>query len=187
MYIYGSIGFRPIDMGDIECLRGLHNEMTTLLQLGSVEMFSSEEQLEWWKQISKSKTSKLCSIIDTESQDIIGIIRIQNIDSINRNCEIGLDIVPKYRGKGLGAKSYAMLMQYLFLQFNMHMIYLRVGAFNDHAKAIYEELHFIETGRYKDYLYRHGQYWDYILMTMTKDHYISNYQESDSKPGSPES
>ena len=175
MFIYENIGFRPIDAEDIERLRDLHNEMTTLLQLGSVEMFSSEEQMEWWKYISRSNTSKLCSIVDTENKKIMGIIRIQNIDVSNRNCEIGLDIIPSYRGQGYGYKSYMMLMEYLFLHFNMNMVYLRVGGFNDKAKALYEKLHFIETGRYKEYLYRKGRYWDYILMTMTKAQYMKHF------------
>ena len=89
---------------------------------------------------------------------------------------IGLDIVPTLRRRGYGRASYRMLLEYLFLHFNMHMVYLRVGEFNGQAKALYERLGFVEGGAFKEYLYRHGRYWDYILMCMTKEQYLKAYE-----------
>lgn len=177
MYIYGDIGFRPIEAQDLETLRHLHNDMSTLLQLGNVEMASSEEQVQWWKALSGSKTTKRFSIVEVATNEVIGILRIQNIDSSNKNCEIGLDIIPSLRGKGYGQASYRMVLEYLFLHCNMHMVYLRVGAFNGRAKRLYERLKFVESGVFREYLYRHGKYWDYIVMCMTKDQYLEAYHE----------
>lgn len=177
MYTRSDLGFRPVELEDLEILKELHNEMSTLLQLGNVEMVSSEEQVQWWKSLAASRTTKRFAIVELAGKRVIGIIRVQNIDSINRNCEIGLDIVPSLRGRGYGQASYRMLLEYLFLHCNMHMVYLRVGEFNERARGLYQRLSFVESGAFKEYLYRHGRYWDYILMCMTKDQYLKTSQE----------
>jgi len=175
MYIYKGIGFRPIEFEDLEILLHLHNDMSTLLQLSSVEMFSMSEQEDWWKALSKSRKVQRYSIVEISEDKIIGSCKIQNIDHINRNCEIGLDILSAFRHKGFGKKSYEMILEYLFMHFNMHMVYLRVSDFNLHAKKLYENIGFVETGRFKECLYRDGRYWDYILMTLTKTEYMAKF------------
>ena len=172
MYIRGNVGFRPIEAGDLEPLRALHNDMTTLLQLGTVDMVSSDQQVEWWKALSRHRSERRYSVVELGSGTVIGIVRIQSIDSVNAHCEVGLDIVPSQRGKGYGTSSYRMILEYLFLHYNMHMVYLRVAEFNERAIRLYEQLGFTETGRFTEYLFRNGKFWDYVLMTMTKDRYM---------------
>lgn len=175
MYIYKTIGFRPIEERDIEGLRALYNDMTTFLQLGRAEMVSSEEQVEWWKRLSRGPGDKHYAIVQAETDELLGKLRVQNIDHVNKHCEIGLDILPSLRGHGYGRMAYQMILQYLFQHANMHMSYLRVGDFNERAKGLYEKLGFLETGRYKEYLFRYGRYWDYIIMTMTREQYVRVY------------
>jgi RimJ/RimL family protein N-acetyltransferase len=175
MYTYKNIGFRPIEERDLEDLRDLYNDMTTFLQLGRAEMVSSEEQVEWWKRLARSAGDKHYAIVETGPCKLLGKLRVQNIDHVNKHCEIGLDILPALRGRGYGRMAYEMILQYLFLHNNMHMVYLRVGEFNERAKGLYEKLGFVETGRYKEYLFRHGRYWDYVIMTMTREQYSRTY------------
>jgi len=179
MYTYKEIGFRPIDAGDLEHLRRLYNDESTFLQLGSVGMASTQEQNEWWQNILKSKTDKHFSIVEASTGNVMGKLRIQNIDHVNAHCEVGLDILPEYRGRGYGEMSYQMVLEFLFLHFNMHMVYLRVIDFNDAAKRLYCKLNFVETGRYKEYIYRYGKYWDYVIMCMTKEEYLKMSQRGE--------
>lgn len=177
MYIYHNVGFRPIDEEDLEALRLLHNDMTTSLQLGTVEMVSREEQFDWWKSLAKSRSSRIFSILTVPSGEVIGMLRMQHIDNVNAHCEVGLDILPSYRGKGYGRASYEMTLEFLFQHHNMHMVYLRVAAYNEDARRLYARIGFVETGRYEEYLYRHGRYWDYIIMSMTRDRYLQRTRE----------
>ncbi len=172
MFVHQTVGFRPIDAGDLEILRELHNDMTTFLERGTIGMVSSEQQVEWWRNLSKNKTDARFTIVEVTSGAVIGMLRMQNIDTVNAHCEIGLDILSAYRGKGYGTASYQMILEYLFHHYNMHMVYLRVAEFNERARKLYGRVGFIETGRYNEYLYRHGRYWDYILMTVTREQYL---------------
>ncbi|MBU1863565.1 MAG: GNAT family N-acetyltransferase [Candidatus Omnitrophica bacterium] len=174
MYIYEDVGFRPIEIDDLEILRKLHNDMSTLLQLGDIELFSSEQQVVWWKSLINDNVTRRYSIVEVALNKVIGILRVQNISFTNRNCEVGLDILPSYRGKGFGVKSYKMILEYLFLHFNMHMVYLKVGDFNEKAGTLYERIGFVKSGRFKEFLFRDGKYWDYNIYTLLRRDYLKD-------------
>lgn len=182
MYISRNVGFRPIDASDLETLRALRNDMTTMLQLGTIDPVSSEQQIAWWKGFKMDGPDRQYTIVGVPSNEIVGMLRVRHLDAVNAHCEIGLDILPELRGKGYGTASYRMVLEYLFQHYNMHMVYVRVADFNDGAKRLYARLGFIETGRYREYLYRHGRYWDYIIMAMLRDQYLRLQPESEAAP-----
>jgi len=172
MFVFKDIAFRVIEKEDLEILRKLHNDPTTWMNLYNIDFVDEESQMGWWKNLHKKQNDKRFVICLAEDlKEIIGRLRIQNINWLHHNCEIGLDILPKYRGKGYGKKSYEMVLDYLFNHYNMHMVYLQVADFNPKAKKLYEKVGFKECGRLPEYYYRHGKYWDYIIMSITKDEY----------------
>lgn len=171
MYKSGNVGFRPIEEADLEILRQLRNDMSTFLNLGTADMASFQGQREWWKGDLYTARDQRLTLVQLDTDEVIGILRFVNIDHSNANCEVGLDLLPEKRGQGLGKLSYACALEYLFDQKNMNMVYLRVADFNPGASRLYEGLGFVRTGYYKDYLFRYGKYWDYHLMCMTRAQY----------------
>lgn len=171
MITFEEIGFRPIEFSDLETLRLIRNDATTILNLGTVELIAPQEQENWWKALDQSKTAKRFSIVELSTQDVIGMARIQHIETVNRNCEIGLDIAKHKRGKGLGRMSYRAILDYLFNHYNMNMVYLRYIPTNTVASHLYNSLGFKETGFLKEFIYRDGKYLDYKIMCMTKNEY----------------
>ncbi|MDX1901536.1 MAG: GNAT family protein [Gammaproteobacteria bacterium] len=171
MITFQKIGFRPIEYADIETLRLIRNDASTILNLGTVELTAPQDQESWWKNLSNSKNAKRFSIIELETQEVIGMIRVQHIEPVNRNCEIGLDIAKAMRGKGFGYMSYRALLSYLFDHYNMNMVYLRYIPTNTVAARLYDSLGFKETGYLKDFIYRDGKFMDYKIMCLTKNEY----------------
>lgn len=170
MYKYEDIAFRVIEKHDLEILRELHNDESTYLNLYNIDFVDEENQLEWWKNLHKKNNDKRYVICFSDNpHEVIGRLRIQNINFNHNNCEVGLDIMPKFRGKGYGLKSYKMLLEFLFQHYNMHMVYLQVADFNPNARKLYEKVGFKETGRLPEYYFRHGKYWDYVIMSITKN------------------
>ena len=173
MFVYKDIAFRVIEESDLEILRKLHNEQSTWENLLNIDFIDEKSQQTWWENLHKKANDKryvICFSDDPEK--IIGRIRIQNINHQHNNCEVGLDILPEYRGKRFGYKSYMMLLEFLFKHYNMNMVYLKVADFNPKALNLYRKIGFVETGRLIDFFYRNGQYWDYIIMCITKNMYV---------------
>lgn len=169
MYIYQDIAFRVIERDDLDVLRKLHNDPSTWENLLNIDFIDEEDQLEWWKGLHRKKNDKRFVICFSEKpHDVVGRLRMQNINWQHSNCEVGLDILPEHRRKGLGEKSYRMLLKFLFEQYNMNMVYLKVADFNPEARRLYEKIGFIKTGNLKDYFFRNGKFWDYHIYCMTR-------------------
>jgi RimJ/RimL family protein N-acetyltransferase len=175
MYMYKDLGFRPIEREDLDALKELHNDQSTFLNLATIHMVDDDDQEAWWEIQKSKKGDERYSLIrqNTDKEELIGRLRIVNIDNANRNCEVGLDILPHLRGQGLGKKSYYMVLEYLFMHQNMNMVYLKAADYNPEAIGLYEKVGFRHTGYLKVFLYRHGKYWNYIIMCITKDEYLS--------------
>ena len=179
MYVYDDIAFRVIEKYDLEVLRSLHNDQSTFMNLLNIDLIDEADQIEWWNKIHNNKNDRRYVLCYAATPSVVfGRLRMQNINHNHRNCEVGLDIAREYRHKGLGRKSYAMLLKYLFDELNMNMVYLRVAEFNPDAQGLYKLCGFKETGRFPKFFFRHGKYWDYILMSITLDEYLCLEREA---------
>jgi len=169
MFKYEDIAFRVIEKNDLEVLRKLHNDQSTWENLLMIDFVDEENQLEWWKNLHRKQNDKRYVICFKDNpQEIIGRLRIQNINWLHNNCEVGLDILTDYRGKGFGVKSYNMLLDFLFNHYNMNMVYLKVADFNPNAKKLYQKVGFKKTGYLPNFFYRKGKYWDYTIYSICK-------------------
>lgn len=176
MFHYKELAFRTIEKRDLEPLRRLHNDPDTYLNLATIEFSDENDQEEWWKNLHRMRNDKRYAIVLSKDENfVIGRLRIQNINVAHQNCEIGLDIMPELRGKGYGKLAYEMLLHFLFLHYNMNLVYLRVADFNQAAFGLYKKVGFEETGRFPQYFFRHGKYWDYVLMSFTLDQFKKMY------------
>jgi len=157
---------RLIEAKDLEFARVLHNERSTLNMLTDPFHVSREEQLEWFNNLSKSRISRRYAIIEKESGTFCGIIRIDRIDMVNKNAEIGADISPDYRNRGYAFEAYTEVIQYLFHHLGLHRLQLLTRSNNSPAIALYKKLGFIEEGVLREALFRDNQYSNLILMSL---------------------
>ena len=103
MYVYQDIAFRVIEKDDLEILRKLHNNPSTWMNLLNIDFIDEEDQIEWWKNLHKKKNDQHYVICFAEkTEENIGRLRIKNINWLHKNCEMDLDNLPEYRGKGFG-------------------------------------------------------------------------------------
>jgi RimJ/RimL family protein N-acetyltransferase len=179
VYRFQNIGFRHLELDDIESVRRMHNEPDTLLQMGDPWPVSPVQQREWFEAMSRRRSDVTFLICLAEEENPIGVWRLQEVDAVNRVCEVGVDIFPAHRRQGYGYQTYRMIMAFLFEHYNIHMIYLRTAEFNHKAQALYLKLGFRETGRLLESIFRHGRYWDNILMCLTVDQYRQLYPKGE--------
>lgn len=172
-----EIWIKPTELGDVSAIVALRNDPSTLLHLHDVNQYNQAHTDAWLRTLAP--TSKRYSVFQwlnspatpAEYGDFVGLVRIDRIDSVNRNCAVGLDIVPEHRGKGHSARIYRWLLDYLFRQLNMHMVYLEVLESNDRAIHVYERLGFRIDGRLRERIFRNGTYENSILMSLLRSEY----------------
>jgi RimJ/RimL family protein N-acetyltransferase len=119
-----------------------------------------------------SDTSKSYIILDKESQQPIGITSLIQIDYKNRNAECIIDIGEKdYWGQGYGTEALKLLLDYAFLEMNLHRVSLRVFSFNDNAVKMYEKIGFKHEGVSRQCIFRDGNWHDIIQMGLLQNEY----------------
>jgi RimJ/RimL family protein N-acetyltransferase len=131
--------------------------------------------------MGKRRSDVTFMVCKLDGDEAIGVWRLQNVDPVNRVCEVGVDIFPALRLQGFGYKTYRLILLYLFDHYNIHMIYLRTAEFNKAGWALYTKVGFRETGRLIQSIFRHGRYWDNILMCLTVDEYRAIYSQVEGK------
>ncbi len=172
-----EIWVKPSELTDVPSIVALRNDPSTLLRLHDANQYNAAQTESWLRNLPVS--SKRYSVflwenapaMPPELSDFIGLARIDRIDALNRNCAVGLDLTAQVRSQGYSKKVYAWLLDYLFHQLNMHMVYLEVLQSNERAIHVYRRLGFQEDGRLRERIFRNGTYEDSILMSLLRSEY----------------
>ena len=178
MYWGKDVGFRVVEKADLEVLRKIRNDPTTWIYLTDTTPINEAMQERWFQKISLSSDTAYYSIFKVGAEfpaqyenGVIGIIRTDCFDPINRSIRVGVDIAISERGKGYGTKTYALLLDWLFRQRNMNRVHLAVLDINAVGLKLYRNAGFIEEGRQRQAIWRDGAFRDYVLMSILADEY----------------
>jgi RimJ/RimL family protein N-acetyltransferase len=170
MFQHGGMSMRVIESRDLEHMRLLRNDPTTWINLTDVSLITAPMQETWFARVREA-TDRMYFAIGDDEHDFIGIVRCDEIDRPNRSVRIGCDIIPELRGRHYGSRTYDLLLKYCFDFLNMHRIWLLVIDTNAAALRLYGNKGFRDEGRYREALFRDGQYHDYLVMSILEQEY----------------
>ena len=110
------------------------------------------------------------AIIDAETNELIGVTGLENVNNTNRTAELGIFIGEEnHLSKGYGSEAIMLLLNYGFNFLNLNNIMLRVYSFNERAQKAYKKCGFKEFGVWPNSHFAEGKYYDVIHMYITKD------------------
>lgn len=171
-----KISFRKMTADDAQLYHAWRNDMEVMRSTSPfLDIYHFEDTNEFVNNvILGSPTSKSYMILDKESDTPIGITSLIQIDFKNRHAECIIDIGEKsYWGKGIGTKAMTLLLDYAFLEMNLHRVSLRVFSFNHKAIKLYKKLGFTHEGTARQSLFRQGSWHDIIHMGLLKNEYVN--------------
>ena len=164
----------PMDINDAEQFTEWLNDLdiTSNLDLyNSVINVAVEKEF-----LGKLSKEHNYSIIDLETNELIGTCGFIGIDHVNQTSETGIFIGNKnYWDKGYGTEALRLLLDYGFKALNLHSVMLRVYSFNKRAIRIYEKTGFTVMGKRRESLKRGNETHDVIYMDiLQKEFYEKN-------------
>lgn len=163
---------RPIEKDDLDFLLALRSHQSTWENLGDIDMPTKKKQLEWFEHLGSRERYFIIENVLTDASFVpIGMVRCDQIDWINQSVRVGADLCPEFRGKGLGKKTYRLLLKYCFDYLNLHRVWLSVIDTNKIAYGLYQSIGFVVEGRHREGIFRNGQYHDYIIMSILRPEY----------------
>lgn len=138
------------------------------------------EQLKFFQaEISGNSTKLQLGIFCKKDQVLIGMISLNNIDFLNRKCEIsGFIGEKKYHNLQNFLEANRLLITHAFKQLNMNRVY--GGTFISEIAELYvRSLGFIREGILIEDVYKNGRYNDVYLIAISKKQYKQYYLKKD--------
>lgn len=172
MFAYGSLNLRVIEERDLEPIRNLRNDQSTWMNLTDIIQIDDISQRRWFDSL-RGRTDRLYFVLCDSDNDFVGLVRMDEIDRVNRSMRVGCDIALNLRGKGFGTRAYFTILKYCFDFQNSHRVWLAVLEYNATAQKIYKKNGFQVEGRYREAIFRNGKYHDYIIMSVLEPEYRS--------------
>ena len=169
MYKFNGLYFRAVEEKDLERLRLLRNAQETWANLTDITLLTEPAQLAWFESLNGDKTRRYFSVCEWRREaehELVGVVRMDEIDLVNRSARVGCDVVYERRGKGIGTAIMTAVVKYCFEEMNLHRIWLAVLETNTPAIKVYEKVGFKPEGKYTKAIYRNGKYVDYLLYSI---------------------
>jgi RimJ/RimL family protein N-acetyltransferase len=103
--------------------------------------------------------------IETREGVHIGGINLHRVHAEDRKAGLGIIIGAKDSwGRGYGGDAIETLLRFAFDEMNLNRVWLTVTAGHERGIACYRRCGFSEEARERDGFYKHGRYWDFIVM-----------------------
>jgi RimJ/RimL family protein N-acetyltransferase len=163
--------------GDAEKWAEWFNDLAVTIPLGDEAYLPSTLESEQEVVASMIKGREhVFSVIDLESDELIGRCLLSGIDHINRKAMFGIVIGEKsYWGKGYGQEATRLMLDYGFNLLNLNSIMLGVFSFNTQAINCYLKVGFKEIGRRRQARIIGGRKYDAIFMDILAEEFTSLY------------
>jgi RimJ/RimL family protein N-acetyltransferase len=111
---------------------------------------------------------------EAETWQMIGNCSFMDMDHTARSAEVGLFIGDKSCwNKGYGTEVMRLLLQFGFETLNLNRIFLRVDEHNQGGIRAYHKAGFVEEGRLRQAVYRDGEYFDFLIMSVIRSEWNS--------------
>jgi RimJ/RimL family protein N-acetyltransferase len=177
----GKVRLRAFREDDLKnSVAWLNNPVVTryLLQM---RPWSLAEEKAWLDRVMRNEDpSSATFVIETTDGEYVGSTGLTHIDRKNRSAEAGIVIGrPEEWGRGLGTDAMKALLRHAFEEMNLPRVGLRVYTFNERAIRSYQKLGFVEEGRLRHAMYRHGAWHDVILMAILEEEFFDRHGRTD--------
>lgn len=164
--------YSAISKGDLEEVRELHNHPEVISRLTDVRPVNQIEQEVWFNRVSSSKSSYRIIAREIISGELVGVFRIDRIDSLNQNAQVGLDIHPKFQRRGFARETYHTLLNALFKDWNLNRVNLETLSSNLPARTLYQSLGMKEEGVGREAVFRNGKFEDVIYYGVLRSEWL---------------
>lgn len=159
-----SIYLRALEPEDLEFIYHIEND-ESIWEVSNTQTpyskFLIRQYLENAHQdIYEAKQLRLAICVN-DSNEAIGLIDLFEFDPKNKRAGIGIVIRNEaQRGKGFGKEALGLLIDYSFVQLQLHQLFANIGADNEASLNLFSTFGFQKIGLKKDWIFANNQFQD---------------------------
>lgn len=163
----------PLDADDLPKLWGWINEREQVLFNAPYKPVHENQHREWFEAVQRRNDIVIFGIRLRETNMLIGVCQLRNIDYIHRNAELQIRIGEvAQRGQGYRTEAVKLLLDFAFKDLNLHRVSLHVFGGNLAAVRAYEKAGFVKEGLLRHAAHIDGQYVDVHVMGILREGYV---------------
>jgi RimJ/RimL family protein N-acetyltransferase len=138
-------------------------EYLRLLDSAPAVMYTEKQVKDYWeKHIDEYLELAIRSLQDNR---LIGFIGLTDINWPMGDAWVGIGLGKREDwGRGYGTDAMRVMLEYAFMQLNLHRLSLQVFEYNQRAIRSYEKAGFKIEGRLRKVINRNGRRWDIVYM-----------------------
>lgn len=170
------VRLRAVEEADLPLLHEWSNDEALWADLGGWRFPSSLDSARAWFAGLKADDANHRWVIETLAEGrAIGTANLVGIDWKNRHATHGMLLgPPDLRGKGYGRDVVMAAMRYAFDELGLERLDGDIIEFNEASHRLYVgKCGWKEEGRQRRWHYRQGQFWDRILVGVTREDYAA--------------
>ncbi|MBB4826062.1 ribosomal-protein-alanine N-acetyltransferase [Sporosarcina luteola] len=140
---------RKMKLSDSDCLFDIWSdpEVTKFMNINSfADKKQAIDMIEFLDKLSLDNKAIRYSIIELESNSIIGTCGYNSVDFSNAKAEIGYDLSKSYWGKGYATEAVRSLLDYAFNTLKFNRIEAKVQPENKSSIKVLQKLNFTFEG-----------------------------------------
>jgi len=162
---------RTMKMADAHSLFNIWSD-PEVTKFMNITNFTHEEQakemIELFDQLAAEHKAIRLTIIEKESNEIIGSCGFNSFDVERASAEIGYDLAKAYWGKGYAPESISALIEFAFTTLNINRIEAKVEPGNSNSIKVVEKLNFTFEGTFQEYEESKQSFYDINVYSLLK-------------------
>ena len=165
-----SIYLRPIERADAPLFVRWVNDADVTRTLLLYRPMTQETEEEYLMNIAKSDRDVVLGIAARESDELVGITGLHQIELKDRHATFGIVIGEKSEwGKGYCTEATGLMLGYAFDTLNLHRVALHVAEHNVAGIRSYLKVGFRQEGVLREAMFREGRYHNLLAMAILRD------------------
>lgn len=166
---YGRVRLRAMECGDLDWMYELEND-THLWDCSRTSVPYSKHVLRQFIEEAAYdiyRDGQVRLVAELTGEEIpVGCVDLFDFSARHRRAEVGIALLPEFRGKHLGAEVLHSLTDYAFRFLELHQLYAYVACGNSSARRVFEQAGFEYSARLKDWIRVGGNFEDVVLYVM---------------------
>lgn len=179
-----KVNLEPVEARHLTFLKNLRNEPEVQDFCRQPYQLSSQNQEDWYKQISKTREMIPFIVIDESlppAERWVGYCALSNIDPVADKAEVSYVIDPKHRDKGYGPEAIFQLCYHAFYHLGLQKLYSDTFEYNKKEVELNKSLGFEICGVNKRHYFKRGQLISSISMALFREDFEKVWKDKLSK------
>ena len=159
------VDLRPVCANDLAFLREWehHPDIDHLMATKASALDARESKEQEFERLLRTPRVKIMAV-QTKTANVVGFIRLNDLDLIARKAVVRLLIAPEMQGQGYGSDALRTLIHFCFYELGLHRLGLVVREDNTRAIAIYKHIGFRAEGCERETLWSNGKWVHFLHM-----------------------